>query len=338
MQTQVRPYKRVFQLSKSLVCAALLVCLCMPVSSANAAEVTSLWIAKNKHSFTARQALYLSKYIEQRLPNLKKVAIKTEPADLSEQTLLDHIRDDQMPMAILGNSVIDEVPRLSIFRIPWGFRSQDHVQEALYAGLEDAIRTEVEERLGLVVIGVYANAFHNIRANDTFFDISQYKKRKMAVSGGRSLMQLMNSLGAQATPYSKNEIMAQLENAQIDSVGGQLDELLSLPIGTDLPIISLTEHVYEPTFFVASKKFWLSLSDADRGILTEVGVDFSETAMKLALAHQDALQKNIPTGIHLKLVSSDPFIEISAKYRAQYAEKYGEDWLEFMDIGFENSF
>jgi len=279
--------------------------------------------------------VYLTKRIEERLPHRFVFEPQTGAACPSEPELLAQIRAGRIDLAVLGDSVIDEVPRLSLFRLPWLFDNRDHVQRALYAGLEDEIRTHVEDVLKVVVVGLYENGFHHIRADRAILGPEDLVQRKILVSDGRKMRDVMRSLGAIPQKYPADRAGEALDQGIVDSFDGMMDALGRLPIGDRAPVITLTRHVYEPYFVLASRAFWNSLSNSERAALTEIGVDFSDTAAKLAATYYDAARKRMPRGIRFQPLNPARFAAITAQRRAAYEQAFGSDWLELVDLGQE---
>lgn len=303
-------------------------------TSAPAAEPrpVAIWVPGPSDGLPARQVAFLTKRIDERLPGHFAFDVQSGPVCPPEAELLGQIRGDRIDVAVLGDALIDEVPRLSLFRLPWLFVDRGHVQRALYAGLEDEIRTHVEDSLRLIVVGIYENGFRQIRADKPILAPEDLMQRKILVNEGRKMRDLLRSLGAVPQKYPPEAAAEAMEQGIVDSFDGGLDTLLRLPIGDKAPVITLTRHIYEPTFVVASRKFWDSLTNAERAALTEIGTDFSETGSQLATAYWDALAKRLPRRIRLQSMAPDRFATVAAQHRTAYERTYGSDWLDFIDI------
>lgn len=306
-------------------------CLAIPALAAEPRPV-AIWVPGAADNLPARQIAFLTKRIEERLPGHFAFEVQSGSICPPEAQLLDQIRSDRIDIAVMGDALIDDVPRLSLFRLPWLFVDRDHVQRALYAGLEDEIRTHVESTLKLIVVGLYENGFRQIRADKAILGPEDLMQRKILVNEGRKMRDLLRSFGAIPQKYPPEAAAEALERGIVDSFDGRLDTLVHLPIGDKAPVITLTRHVYEPTFVVASRKFWESLTNGERAALTEIGVDFSDTAAQLAVTYWSTLSKHMPRKIRLQAMSPDRFTAVSNHHRAAYERAYGTDWLDFVDL------
>ncbi len=304
-------------------------------AAARAAEprAVTLWVPGPEDGLTARQMAFLIKRVEERLPHHFTFDVQTGAACPPEADLLNQARGGRIDLAVVGDAVIDEAPRLSLFRMPWIFRDRAHVQRTMYAGLEDEIRTHVEESLKVIVVGVYENGFHNIRAKRAISGPEDLAHLKVLINDGRKMRDVMRLLGTVPQKYPADKADEALDAGIIDGADGPLDLLARLPIGEKLPTITLTQHVYEPSFLVASRAFWERLSPDERAALTEIGVDFADTATQLAMTYYDAVRKRLPKKISVVAFTPDRFSALVARQRAAYEKTYGTDWTELVDIG-----
>ncbi|MBN2752477.1 MAG: TRAP transporter substrate-binding protein DctP [Rhodospirillaceae bacterium] len=311
-------------------------CLAM-IAQAHGADprAVSVWIPGHENSLSSRQMVYLTKRIEERLPRHFTFTVQTGAACPNEPELLSQVRAGRVDVVVLGDAVVDEVPRLSLFRLPWLFNGREHVQGALYAGLEDEVRSHVEDSLKVVVIGLYESGFHHIRADRAILGPEDLVQRKILVNEGRKMRDVLRSLGAVPQKYPPERAAEAIEQGIVDSFDGPIDALGRLPIGEKAPVITLTRHVYEPSFVITSQAFWESLSDAERAAITEIGVGFSDTASKLAVTYYDAARKRLPRYLRLQPLNPERFTAITKQRRAAYEQAFGPDWLELVDIGQE---
>jgi TRAP-type C4-dicarboxylate transport system substrate-binding protein len=313
----------------------LMTCFLTAVAPTRAAEprTVAIWVPGAEDGLAARQVAFWIKRVEERLPQRFVFEVQTGAACPGDADLLGQARGGRIDLAVVGDAVIDETPRLSLFRLPWVFRDRGHVQRTMYAGLEDEIRTHVEDVLKIIVIGVYENSFHSIRADRLISGPEDLARRKILINDGRKMRDVMRVLGAVPQKYPMDKADEALEAGIIDSVDGPLDLLARLPIAEKLPVITLTHHVYEPSFLIASRAFWEKLSRDERAALTEVGVDFTDIASQLAVTYFEAARKRLPKKIAAIAFTPERFSTLIARQRAAYEKVHGTDWTELVDIG-----
>jgi TRAP-type C4-dicarboxylate transport system substrate-binding protein len=308
-------------------------------AAASAAEprAVTVWVPAPEDSLPARQVAFLIKRVEERLPQHFAFDVQSGATCPNEADLLNQARDGRIDMAVVGDAVIDEAPRLSLFRLPWIFRDRGHVQRTMYAGLEDEVRAHVEDALKIIVVGVYENGFHEIRAKRPISGPEDLAHLKVLINDGRKMRDVMRLLGTVPQKYPAEKADEALEAGIIDGVDGPLDLLARLPIGERLPVITLTHHVYEPSFLIASRSFWERISETERAALTELGIDFADTASQLAVTYYDAVRKRLPKKVTVLAFTPDRFSALVARQRAVYEKAYGTDWTELVDTGREGA-
>jgi TRAP-type C4-dicarboxylate transport system substrate-binding protein len=119
----------------------------------------------------------------------------------------------------------------------------------------------------------------------------------------------MEALGANAYQIKFSDLYAALQQGVVN---GQENPLVNINAGKLYEVqkfISLTNHKYEMTPFLMSKRSWDRLSDADRGIILEAAGRATQLQRKLAKAEEDKLLVELKTkGVRIDKVVLKPFI------------------------------
>ncbi|MEM8651487.1 MAG: TRAP transporter substrate-binding protein, partial [Pseudomonadota bacterium] len=79
-----------------------------------------------------------------------------------EKALIANIQAGSLEMINVASGIMKLDKKLGVFDLPWLFNDRAHVQRAMKAGLEDAVRARIEEVGGMKVIGVYENGFRHV--------------------------------------------------------------------------------------------------------------------------------------------------------------------------------
>ena len=79
-----------------------------------------------------------------------------------EKALIANIQAGSLEMINVASGIMKLDKKLGVFDLPWLFNDRAHVQRAMKAGLEDAVRSRIEEVGGMKVIGVYENGFRHV--------------------------------------------------------------------------------------------------------------------------------------------------------------------------------
>ncbi len=165
--------------------------------------------------------------------------------------------------ASLSASAVSQINnRTSIFDLPYLFEDRAAVQtfidspagEMLAAGFEGS---------GMVLAAMWDNGFrqitNNVRPILTPADLDGLKIRTPT---NRQRVEMFNTLGANATPLSFGEVYSALDQGTIDGQENPANVVDTAKLFEVQGYMSLSNHVYLPTFLVIGEPFLASLDPA----------------------------------------------------------------------------
>lgn len=135
--------------------------------------------------------------IEKRLPG--QFTFKLFPGGQlgKEKALIANVQAGSLEMINVASGVMKLDKKLGVFDLPWLFSDRDHVKRAMKGGLEDAIRTRIEEVGSVKVIGVYENGFrHVINSQRAVGAPGDLDCLKIRISGGKFRQGVFQNMGA----------------------------------------------------------------------------------------------------------------------------------------------
>ncbi|ULR90537.1 TRAP transporter substrate-binding protein [Comamonas sp. B21-038] len=156
------------------------------------------------------------------------------------------------------------VKEVQVWDLPFMFRNSAEV----YAVLDGASSKKIFEKIapanlvGLTWTGMgfrnLSNSKHRVAKPE---DVSGLKIRVMT---NPVALDTWKTLGANATPMAFAEVFPALEIKALDGQENPLQHMWANKMQEVQKYITITNHVYTPSALVASKKFWDSLSAADK--------------------------------------------------------------------------
>ncbi len=187
--------------------------------SAALAEVREVRIASHVSELSPlhAQSQMFADEIEKRLPG--QFDFKLFPGGQlgKEGALITNIQAGSLEMINVASGVMKLDKKLGVFDLPWLFNDRAHVQRAMNAGLEPAIRARIEEVGSMKVIGVYENGFRHVinsqRKVSTPADLDGLKVR---ISGGKFRQGVFQKMGATPQKVSWGETFAALQSGVVD--------------------------------------------------------------------------------------------------------------------------
>ncbi|WP_420394036.1 TRAP transporter substrate-binding protein [Acuticoccus sp.] len=179
--------------------------------------------------------------------------------------------------ASLSASAIAQVnPRAAVFDLPYLFEDRDDV--ATFIDSEAAtLLEEGFEGTGMELLALWDNGFrvitNSVRPVTTPADLEGLKIRTPT---SRQRVEMFNTLGANATPLSFGEVYSALDQGVVDGQENPAHVAESAKFFEVQDYMSLSKHVYLPTFLVAGTQFLDRLEPEVRAELEEIASGMSE--------------------------------------------------------------
>jgi len=216
--------------------------------------------------------------IEKRLPG--QFAFKLFPGGQlgKESALITNVKAGSIEMINVASGVTKLDKKLGIFDLPWLFDDRAHVMRAMQGQLGDQVAAEIEKQ-DLVVIGMYENGFrHVINGKRAVTTPADLKGLKIRISGGKFRQDVFQSMGATPQKVSWAETFTALQTGVVDGAEAATYGFYEQKHFEVAKHLSLTGHVYTPSFLLAAKAFMDSLSPEQQAVFREVGKAITEAA------------------------------------------------------------
>ena len=224
------------------------------------------------------------------------------------------------------------IKEVQVWDLPFMFANTKEV----YALLDGASSRKIFEKLeptgvvGLMWTGMgFRNLSNSKRPVTKLDDISGLKIRVMA---NPVALETWKTLGANAVPMAFAEVFTALEIKAIDGQENPLVHMYSNKMQEVQKFISLTNHVYTPVALVASKKFWDSLSAADKAGVQKAA-DEAKLLQRQLLDQGDkeVIGKFEQAGVKVNEIALTDLAKIQDKVKpvvTKFAPQIGEDFIK----------
>lgn len=303
------------------------------MATAALAEPREVRIASHVSEFSPlhASAQLFAAEIEKRLPG--EFEFKLFPGGQlgKEKDLMTNVQAGSIEMIIVASGVMKLDKKLGIFDLPWLFSDRDHVKRAMAAGLEDAIRARIEEVGGLKVIGVYENGFRHVinaeRAVREPFDLDGLKIR---ISGGKFRQGVFQQMGATPQKVSWGETFTALQSGVVDGAEAATYGFYEQKHFEVAKHLSLTGHVYTPSFLLASNSFFDGLTPEQQAVFVEVGREITDAAYDAAAELEKKYFGEMQGKLEINEVDLAAFKEATAESYDEYVDSQGDDYLKFV--------
>lgn len=186
--------------------------------------------------------------------------------------------DVQMQQALIGGAqemmvgstatLVGIAKEMALWDTPFLINNAQEADAMLDGPVGDAVRNKLEEK-GLVGLVYWENGFRNLtnskRAVAKLEDLDGIKLRVMQ---NNVYLDSFKSLGANAVPLPFSELFSALETKAVDGQENPYNTILSSRFYEIQKYLTVTNHVYSPWIVLVSKKWWDSLSQDEKNVLT----------------------------------------------------------------------
>lgn len=239
-----------------------------------------------------------------------------EEKDTIEQTQFGVI---DMVRASFG-TFNDIVPVTQLFSLPYLFRSEEHMHNVLDGPIGEEVGAKFEEH-DLVALAYYdggARSFYN--SQKPIESIEDLEGMKFRVMQNDVFVDMMDALGANATPMPYGEVYSAIQTGVIDGAENNYPSYDSSGHAEVAKYFTLDQHLMVPEVVAVSKMTWDKLSSEDQEIMREAARNSAELQRQL-WADQEAAseEKVVEAGSEIiKEIDKTPFIEAMAPVYEKY--------------------
>ncbi|SME93689.1 tripartite ATP-independent transporter solute receptor, DctP family [Tistlia consotensis] len=303
-------------------------------ATAAAAEPIEVRIASHVSELAPEyaQSVLFAKKVEERLPGQFEFKIFPGGQLGKESALIDGVQLGVIEMVDVASGVLKLDSKLGLFDLPWLFDSREHVERAMAKGLEEAVRRRIESKADVKVIGIYENGFrHVIDSRNPIVEPADMAGMKVRISGGKFRQGVFESLGAVPAKVAWGETFTAMQTGVVDGAEAAIYGFYEQKMQEVQKYLSLTKHVYTPSFLMASKSFFDRLTQEQQKVFIEVGREITEQSYRDAAALEDRYLADMKGSIAVNEVDLPAFQQATRPVYQSYIEANGKDWIDLVD-------
>ena len=249
----------------------------------------------------------------------------------SDQEMLQKLKLGTLDFSQPSTIMSTVVPQFGLFDMPYLVKDRAHAdciaKEIIWPELAPLAEAE-----GYKLIGVWENGFrqitNNVRPINTPEDLQDIKLR---TPRGVWRVKMFEAYGANPTPMAFSEVFVALQTGVIDGQENPYANIASAKFNEVQKYLSETNHVYTPSFPVASLKRWESWPAEVQDAIMQAGAEVQpwtyETAAQL---DADLRQQLIDGGMEFNEADREAFVAASKPVYDQFAAEVegGQDLID----------
>jgi len=169
--------------------------------------------------------------------------------------------------------LVNFVPKMGVFSMPFLFRDGDHFWKVLDGAVGKDMLKALETS-NLVGLGYYDSGARSFYTKGKAINTAEDAKgQKIRVQQSKIFIEMINALGASATPMGYGEVYSGLQTGIIDGAENNPPSLWTSKHYEVCKFYPQDEHAMVPEALIMSKKVWDTLSPEDQKIVAQAATD-----------------------------------------------------------------
>ncbi|MFK8083803.1 MAG: TRAP transporter substrate-binding protein [Granulosicoccus sp.] len=224
-------------------------------------------------SFAHTFLLEYEKQLEAAAPDQVDVEIFMSNTLGSEEDVLQGLALGTHQASLSASAIAQINNRAAIFDLPYLFEDRVAVQKFAASEAGDMLKAGFEGT-GMVLGAMWDNGFRQITNKQRPIVVpADLEGLKIRTPTSRQRVEMFNTLGANATPLSFGEVYSALDQGVIDGQENPAQVVDSAKLFEVQGYMSLSNHVYLPTFLVFGESYLASLDPALKDTVLKVAAD-----------------------------------------------------------------
>ncbi|MBL0094222.1 MAG: TRAP transporter substrate-binding protein [Piscinibacter sp.] len=216
-------------------------------------------------------------------------------------------------------AVANAVPEYAAFGMPFLFSSPAAAFKLLDGPLGKELADKSAEK-GLVLLGTWDNGIRQMtNSKRPIGKVEDMKGLKMRVPPDATLVDIMKALGAESQQIKFAELYVALQQGVVDGQENPLVNIHASKLYEVQKHLALTNHQFQMTPFLMSKRSWDKLSDADRKAVQEAAAEATALQRKLSAEADDKLLAELKAkGVQVTTPDKAAFAKATADVTAKW--------------------
>jgi tripartite ATP-independent transporter DctP family solute receptor len=248
-----------------------------------------------------------------------------------EREMFEQAQAGVTELALVGAIASNFYPRWSIFDMPFLWESQEHVLAFARSELAKEWAADMAEQLGVEMLAFFdRNPRILTTRNRPVHSIDDLRGMKVRVPDIATFMDTWRGLGVEPVPMPAADFYMGLRLGTIDGMENPVEVMYHWKIYEVADYLSLTNHMRNGFFLIASKQFMDSLTEEQREIVREEAINaqqlFAERNREGADSLYDLLRQEGMVIIEDPDISG--FVEAAREVHEKYMDRFGREAYE----------
>lgn len=311
------------------VFAGLMACAISVAAVPALADTYTVAVGAASNSLQGRSAAKFAQDLQAKLGDAHTVEFYADGQLGDEKELMQKLRLGTVQFTLVSSIMTNVAPEFALFDMPFLVQDRAHLK-AIDAEIVQKDLAPKAEEAGLKVLSTWENGFRQITNNsrpiNTPADLDGLKIR---TPSSEWRVSMFKEWGANPTPMAFSEVFVALQTGTMDGQENPLTNITGANFQEVQKYLSLTGHVYSPTYLTSGLGTWDDLPDDVKAAVTSVAAAVQDWSLAQGeTADNELVDKVKAAGVEVNQADKQAFIDASKPvYEAFAAEVEGGDAL-----------
>jgi tripartite ATP-independent transporter DctP family solute receptor len=310
------------------------------VASVGAQAQTQVRVASHM-SMTGQpiaHAQIFAEEVEKRFPGEFEFKLYPSAQLGKEAAIISQTKAGTLEIVAVGSGPLALDDKLGVFDLPWLFKDWEHAERALAGEFGEQVKQLLEEQQNVVALGVYGLDFRQvINKVHPIVEPADMKGLKIRVTGSKFRVGAFSAMGANPVPVAWSETFTALQTGAVEGAESTYAGFYEEKQYEVTKYLSKTNHVFGPTFLLASKVFFSQLTPEQQEAFRQIGRDIIPAAMQASQEISEKFMIELEKSLEFNEADVGAFAQAAQPIYDDYISSQGDDWIELIQQAGEAS-
>jgi tripartite ATP-independent transporter DctP family solute receptor len=199
----------------------------------------------------------------------------------SERDQAEQVVTGAIDMAKINGSLGESFePTFKVISIPFLFGSPEHMRKFMKSDTAQELLMSSKGK-GFIGLTFYDSGSRSFYAKKPFKTPADLAGLKIRVPESPTMMEMINLLGAKATPVPFTEVYTALQQGVIEAAENNVPSLVEMRHSEVAKFYSKDQHTMTPDLIIISEATWSSLSASEKAIMKEAAAESLDEEIKI---------------------------------------------------------
>jgi TRAP-type transport system periplasmic protein len=221
-------------------------------------------------------------------------------------------------------------PKFGVFDFPFLFADRRHVYKVIDGPIGEELNQTVIRNRGVRVLSWGELGFrHFTNAVRPITKPEDLKGLKIRVPPNKIRVAAIKAMGAAATPIPWKELYTALQQRVVDGQENPTNAIVSLSMWEVQKFVSLSNHVFTPTYLLVNERFYQGLPAALRQVVTDTAAQAQAWQRAENQRREDSeLQQARTKGMQVNQADITAFVPLARPVWDEFSGVVGQELLD----------